>query len=361
MHVTPTNARLLTVAAVTLLCSSVGFSQALPTVTSASFGKTANGTPVTAYTLTNSKGFRAKVITYGGVLASLEVPDRDGKLANIVRSYDTVASYESNQWTGAIIGRFANRIGNAKFSIDGIQYNLTVNSSPHQLHGGGSKAFSQVVWNADPCATDTEARVVLTHLSLDGEEGYPGNVFCTVTYALTDANELRINYLATTDKPTVINMTNHSYFNLAGYGNGNILSHEVTINGSWYTDAGSDKVPTGEIRTVTGTALEYRTPRPISQQIASVSRDSTYDHNYVLNRTYGMILMAAKAYDPKTGRVMECYTDQPGMQFYTGDQSAFCFETQHFPDSPNKGHFPTTELRPGTPFSSVTVYKFSTK
>ena len=201
----------------------------------------------------------------------------------------------------------------------------------------------------------------LTHLSLDGEEGYPGNLTCTVTYALTDNNELRIEYNATTDKPTVINMTNHSYFNLAGIGSGDILDHKVTINAQWYTYAGSDKIPTGEIDSVTGTALDFRSEKTIRSKISTVGRDGTYDHNLVLDWVSGSIFLAAIAYDPSTGREMECYTDQPGMQFYTGDKTAFCFETQHFPDSPNKPHFPSTELRPGEEFASTTIYKFSTR
>ena len=360
MHIRLATAQRLTITAILLLGSGMGLAQT-PTVTSASFGKTAGGTDVTAYTLTNAGGLKAKVITYGGTLVSLEVPGRDGTMANIVRGYDNVASYVSNAWTGSIIGRYANRIAGAKFTLDGVEYRLTANSGGHQLHGGSTKGFHNVVWNAYSYQNETEAGVRLTHLSLDGEEGYPGNLDVLVTYALTNDNELRIEYSATTDKPTVINMTNHSYFNLAGYGNGDILSHQVMINANWYTDAGTDKIPTGNIFSVVGTGLDYRTVHPIGSLISSVNRDGQYDHNYVLNRTYGSLVLAASAYDPKTGRVMECYTDQPGMQFYTGDRSAFCFETQHFPDSPNKAHFPTTELRPGAKFETTTIYKFSTK
>jgi aldose 1-epimerase len=360
MHIRLTTAQRLTITAVLLLCPGAGLAQT-PTATSASFGKTAGGVDVTCFTLTNAHGLKAKVIEYGATLISLEVPDRDGKPANIVRGYDSVASYVSNAWTGATIGRYANRIANARFTLDGVEYRLTANSGGHQLHGGGAKAFSSVVWHGYPYQTETEAGVRLTHLSLDGEEGYPGNVTVTVTYALTNDNELRIEYGATTDKPTVINMTNHSYFNLAGYGSGSIIDHEVMINANWYTYAGTDKIPTGEILSVTGTALDFRTPRTIASQIASVNRDGQYDHNYVLNRTSGALFLAARASDPKSGRVMECYTDQPGMQFYTGDRTAFCFETQHFPDAPNKPHFPSTELRPGGKFDSTTIYKFSLK
>ncbi len=352
-------AQRLVIIAILLICSSAGLSQT-PTVTSTLFGTTSSGIDVMAFTLTNSHGLRAKVIEYGGTLVSLEVPDRNGTLANIVRGYDNLTSYSQNQWTGAIIGRYANRIANAKFTLDGVEYHLTANSGANQLHGGGANAFSSVVWQGHPYVTDTEACVLLTHLSLDGEEGYPGNLNVMVTYALTDSNELRIDYSATTDKPTVINMTNHSYFNLAGIGNGDILNHVVMINADYYTYAGSDKIPTGEIF-LTSSALNYKTPQVVGTKIGSVNRDGQYDHNYVLNTTDGSLFLAASAYEPTRGRFMECYTDQPGMQFYTGDRSAFCFETQHFPDSPNKPHFPSTVLRPGTEFKSTTTYKFSTK
>ena len=346
--------------AIILLSPTMGLSQS-PTVTSTLFGTTSGGTDIMQYTLTNSHGLRAKVIEYGGTLVSLEVPSRNGTLANIVRGYDNLNSYVQNQWTGAIIGRYANRIANARFTLDGVEYILTANSGAHQLHGGGAKAFSNVVWQGHSYVTDSEAGILLTHLSLDGEEGYPGNLNVMVTYALTDANELRIDYSATTDKPTVINMTNHSYFNLAGIGSGDILNHEVMINADWYTYTGTDKIPTGEILSVAGTGLDFRTPKAISVKIGSLGRDGQYDHNYVLNRTSDSVFLAASAYEPASGRFMECYTDQPGMQFYTGDRSAFCFETQHWPDSPNKPHFPSTVLRPGNEFKSTTIYKFSTK
>ncbi len=357
MHIGLGSAQRVTIVAILLLGSGAGWAQ---TVTSASFGKTAGGVDVTCYTLTNAHGLKAKVIEYGATLIALEVPDRDGKLANIVRGYDNLASYVSNAWVGSTVGRYANRIANARFTLDGIEYRLTANSGGHQLHGGSVKGFHNVVWHGYPYQTEAEAGVRLTHESLDGEEGYPGNLTVTVTYALTNDNELRIDYGATTDKPTVINLTNHSYFNLAGYGTGDILAHEIMINANWYTAASADKIPTGEILTVSG-GLDLRTPRLVGSVISSVNREQQYDHNYVLNRTYGALVLAASAYDGKSGRLMECYTDQPGMQFYTGDKSAFCFETQHFPDSPNKPHFPSTELRPGGKFESTTVCKFSTK
>lgn len=357
MHISLTPAYRFIIIIVFLLCPVAGLSQ-IPTVTSTLFDTTSDGTDVMLYTLTNSHGLQAEVIEFGGALVSLQVPDRNGTLDNIVRGYDNIASYKQNTWTGAIIGRYANRIANARFTLDGVEYILTANSGAHQLHGGNNKGFHNVVWHGYPSHTDTEASVRLTHLSLDGEEGYPGNLTCTVTYALTDNNELRIEYSATTDKPTVINLTNHSYFNLAGIGSGDIFDHEVMINADWYTETGSDMVPTGEIRKV-GTGTDFRTPKTIESQIGGLGRGGTYDHNYVLNWVSDSMILAASAYDSTTGRLMECYTDQPGMQFYTGAQTAFCFETQHFPDSPNKPHFPSTELRPGEKFESTTIYKFS--
>ena len=354
------NAYRLTIIAVLLLCSGVGLAQS-PSVTSSLFGTTSSGTDVTLFTLTNSSGMKAKVIEYGGTLVSLEVPDRNGTLGNIVRGYDSVTSYTQNPWTGSIIGRYANRVAYAKFTLDDVEYILTKNSGQHQLHGGNTYGFHKAVWHGYSYKTDTEAGVRLTHLSLDGEEGYPGNLSVMVTYALTDSNELRIEYVATTDKPTVINMTNHSYFNLAGIGSGNILNHQVMINADWYTYADSSKIPTGEIRSVVGTGLDFRTSKSISSQIGSMGMGG-YDHNYVLNSTAGTLFLAASAYDPQTGRIMDCFTDQPGMQFYIeSSRATFCFETQHFPDSPNKLHFPSTTLRPGEQFKSTTIYQFSTE
>jgi aldose 1-epimerase len=358
MHIRSNIAYRLTIIAVILSFSSAGLSQN-PTVTSSLFGTTTGGTDVMLYTLTNSNGLQAKVIEYGGTVISLQVPDRDGTLANIVRGYDNINSYVQNAWTGAIIGRYANRIGNARFTLDGVEYILTANSGAHQLHGGSTYGFHNVVWKGYPYKNSDEAGVILTHMSLDGQEGYPGNLTCTVKYALTDSNELRIEYSATTDKPTVVNFTNHSYFNLAGIGNGDILDHQVMINASFYTYTGTDNVPTGEIRPL-GTGMDFKTPKAIRSQIASVNRTGQYDHNFILNFIPGELILAATAYDPKTGRMMECYTDQPGMQFYNAsDRSTFCFETQHFPDSPNKPHFPSTVLRPGEKFESTTIYKFS--
>ncbi len=355
MHTRLTIATIITVI---LLSSNAGFSKS---VTPSLFDKTTGGKDVMVYTMTNSHGLEAKVIQYGGTLISLKVPDRSGTLANIVKGYTSVSSYVSNPWTGNIIGRYANRIASGKFTLDGVEYNLTKNSGGHTLHGGSTFAFNNVLWNGYPYENDDEVGVRLTYMSLDGEEGFPGNLTCTVTYALTDANELRINYKATTDEPTVVNFTNHSHFNLAGYGNGNVLNHELMINANWYTAAGSDKVPTGVITSVIGSSsMDFRTAKPLSTYMPRFI--SQYDHNYVLNLVPDSIFLAASAYDSSSGRVMDCYTTEPGMQFYTAsDNSTFCFETQHFPDSPNKPHFPSTVLRPGQVFDSTTIYQFSTK
>ncbi len=363
MHITFASTYRSTIVALLLLGPGVGLAQEKPTVTSALFGKTPGGVDVNLYTLTNAHGLKAKVIEYGGIVVSLEVPDRDGKMANIVRGFDNLDSYTRRpSATGALVGRYANRISNAKFTLDGTEYKLTANMPPHQLHGGRVKVFHNVVWKGTPYQTAAEAGVRLAYRSLDGDEGFPGNLDVTVTYALTNNNELRIEYRATTDKPTVINFTNHSYFNLAGIGTGNVLDQEVMINADSYTVAGRDKIPTGEIRSVEGTPLDFRTAHTIGAKMEDMKAEGgQYDHNYVLNHKAGVVALAARATDPKSGRVMECYTDQPGLQFYTGDRTAFCFETQHFPDSPNQPKFPSTELRPGGKFESTTIYKFSTK
>ena len=295
------------VLAILLLCPGVGLSQAStstqekPNVTAAPFGKTPGGQDVKIYTLTNARGLRAKIMEYGGIVVSLEVPDHDGKLANIVRGFESLDSYTRRpSATGAIVGRFANRISNAKFTLDGTEYKLTANMPPHQLHGGRDKVFHNVVWKGEPYQTDAEAGLKLTYRSLDGDEGFPGNLDVTVTYALTNNNELRIEYRATTDKPTVINFTNHSYFNLAGIGTGNVLEQEVMIDANSFTAAGRDKIPTGEIHSVEETPLDFRTQRTIGSKMSDMQPyGGQYDHNYVLNHKAGSSALAARAYDPE--------------------------------------------------------------
>ena len=342
-----------------------------------SFGRTPDGREVTLYTMTNANGLKARIIDYGAILVSLEVPDRKGKLADIALGFDDIDSYVGrNPLFGAIVGRYANRIANASFTLDGVEYKLTANAGKNHIHGGGNKRFDKVVWKGHPSQNDEGVCVKLTHLSKDGEEGFPGNLDCIVTYTLTNKNELKISYKATTDKPTIINLTNHSYFNLAGAGNGDVRGHEIMINAELYTPAGEGLIPTGEIRSVKNTPLDFTEPKTIGSRIDQLKETRGYDHNYVLNKSKGPLDLASRVYEPASGRVMEVYTTEPGMQFYTANgmrgikgkdgkvyqrHYGFCLETQHFPDSPNKPHFPSTVLRPGGEYNTVTIFKFSTK
>jgi aldose 1-epimerase len=342
-----------------------------------SFGRTSDGLEVTLYDLTNANGLRARVIDYGAILVSLEVPDRKGKLADVALGFDDLDSYvRRNPLFGATVGRYANRIANASFTLDGIEHKLTANAGRNHIHGGGNKRFDKVVWKGHPSQHDAGVCVKLTHLSKDGEEGFPGNLDCIVTYTLTNKNELKISYKATTDKPTIINLTNHSYFNLAGAGNGDVRDHEIMINADLYTPAGEGLIPTGEIHSVKNTPLDFTEPKTIGLRIDQLKETRGYDHNYVLSKSKGPLDLASRVYEPASGRVMEVYTMEPGMQFYTANgmrgikgkdgkvyqrHYGFCLETQHFPDSPNKPHFPSTVLRPGQEFSTVTIFKFSTK
>ncbi len=333
-----------------------------PVATAAVFGKTREGAEVSLFTLTGPRGISAKVIELGGTLISLEVPDRTGKPANIVQGLASLDAYLARpSVAGAIVGRYANRISNARFTLDGVECSLTPNARPNHIHGGQDKCFHRAIWKGQVFQDANEAGVRLTYLSRDGDEGFPGNLTCTVTYSLTKEGDLKIHYVATTDKPTVVNMTNHSYFNLAGAQAGDVLGHEVMINASWYTPAGPGLIPTGEVRPIAGTPLDFTQPRTIGSRIAELTDIKFYDHNFVLNGSYGSSVLAARVSEPTSGRVMEVYTTEPGMQFYTGKGNAFCVETQHFPDSPNKAHFPSTVLRPDQKFDSTTVFKFSTK
>jgi aldose 1-epimerase len=345
------------------------------------FGETPEGIPVDLYTLTNSHGMEVRAMTYGGIILSLKVPDREGKLGDVVLGYDTLDGYlESSPYFGAIIGRYGNRIGGAKFTLDGVEYSLAANDGPNALHGG-VKGFDKVVWQAEPFEKDDGVGVVFSHTSPDGDEGYPGTLEATVTYTLTDDDELIFDYHAVTDKATPVNLTQHTYFNLAGDGSGDILNHEMMLNASHFTPVDSTLIPTGEIRSVEGTPFDFTTPTAIGARIDADNEQirfgGGYDHNFVLDRdeNEGMVL-AARVYEPTTGRVMEVFTTEPGVQFYSGNfldgsitgkeghvyahRTGFCLETQHFPDSPNQPDFPSTILRPGEEYSSRTVYKFST-
>jgi len=341
------------------------------------FGRLADGTAVEIFTLTNAHGLRARIMTYGAILVSLEVPDRNGVRADVNLGFDTLAGYLGpHPYFGAIIGRYANRIAKARFTLDGVEYGLRPNNNANTLHGG-IKGFDKVVWSAEPVKTEHGHGVKLAYLSKDMEEGFPGNLAATVTYTLTDADELEIRYEATTDKPTVVNLTNHAYWNLKGQGRGDILGHRLQIEADAITavDSPANLIPTGEIVPVARTPFDFASPHAIGERIAQVP--GGYDHNFVLRSGGGALALAARVEEPETGRVLEIWTDQPGIQLYTGNfldgtvigkggaaypkHAAFCLETQHFPDSPNRPGFPSTVLRPGQTYRTVTVHKFSTK
>jgi aldose 1-epimerase len=341
------------------------------------FGRMPDGREVTLYELKNAKGVRAGIINYGAILVSLEVPDRDGKLDDVALGFDDMDSYiNRNPLFGAVVGRYANRIANASFTLDDKEYKLTANAGKNHIHGGGKKRFDKVLWEGSLLPGSKEAGVRFSYLSKDGDEGFPGNLKCIVTYTLTNNNELKISYQATTDKPTIINLTNHSYFNLAGAGNGDVLDHEMIINADFYTPSDTALIPTGEIHSVKDTPLDFTSPKTIGARISQLTQTRGYDHNYVLKNSGGALIPAAKVYEPKSGRVMEVHTTEPGMQLYTANgmrsvkgkggkiynrHYGFCLETQHFPDSPNKPHFPSVVLRPGEKFNTITVFTFSTR
>jgi len=339
------------------------------------FGKTPDGKKVDLYTLTNDDGLQTEIITYGGIVRTLLVPDRDGNLADIVLGYDTLDEYVKNNspYFGALIGRCGNRIAKGKFTLEGVQYTLATNNGPNHLHGG-IKGFDKVVWNAQPVEQDDGPALKLTYLSKDGEEGYPGNLNCTVVYSLTNNNELKVSYLAKTDKTTVVNLTQHSYFNLAGHGSGDTLAHQLMINADSFTSVDEELMPTGKINPVKKTPMDFTKPTAIGSRIKQVK--GGYDHNFVLNSSDGSLALAASVYEPGNGRFMEIFTTEPGIQFYTGNfldgsikgkgavynrHNGFCLETQHFPDSPNKPGFPSIVLKPGDKYTHLTVHKFSAK
>jgi aldose 1-epimerase len=345
------------------------------------FGKTPDGKEVDIYTLKNSAGMEARIMTYGGILVSLKVPDKDGKLADVVLGYDSLSQYiANNPYFGALIGRYGNRIGKARFTLHGKEYTLAANNGPNSLHGG-LKGFDKVVWGVKDADSKEGKSLALTYVSKDGEEGYPGTLSVEVTYTLADSNELRIDYKATTDKPTVLNLTQHSYFNLAGAGDGDILKEVLFIDADRFTPVDATLIPTGELKTVKGTPLDFTQPTPIGARINDRDQQLKYglgyDFNWVLNKKEGELTLAARVQDPSSGRIMEVYTTEPGLQFYSGNfldgtaigkgglkyghRYGFCLETQHFPDSPNEPKFPSTELDPGQTYTSTTIYKFSAK
>jgi aldose 1-epimerase len=342
------------------------------------FQKEIGGKKTDLYTLRTSTGMVVKITNQGGKIVQILVPDKDNRLGDVVLGYETIDQYVAGRASfGAIIGRFANRIAKGRFTLDGREYQLPINNGPNHLHGGRGTQF--LVFDARQLDDRT---LELTYTFKDGEEGYPGNTSLRVVYAVTDDQELRISYEAVTDKPTVVNFTNHAFFNLAGAGQGDILDHELTINADRFTPIDTTSIPTGELRAIKGTPMDFTRPVRIGARIGETDEQlkfgTGYDHNYVLNKTAGELSFAARLSDPVSGRVMEVYTTEPGMQLYTGNfltgqapndvgkggksyhvRSAVCLETQHFPDSPNKTNFPTTTLRPGQWFTSTTVYKFS--
>lgn len=321
--------------------------------------------------LTNARGMAAKLIARGATLAELHVPDRLGQLADVVLGFDDVAGYESgaNQHFGCTTGRFANRIQHGKFTLDGVEYQLAVNNGPNHLHGGPTRGLDKVTWNCEQLADQLGVR--FTYESPAGEEMYPGTLSIAVTYTLSEDNALRIDYEATTDKPTIINLTNHSYFNLSGHGEPSILDHELQIDADRITVVDGECIPTGEFADVAGTAFDFRTLHRIGDRIAETGNG--YDHNYVLNGEWGTLRPIAEVFDPQSRRLMRVSTDQPGVQLYTGNglhgqvgkqgksyarQSAFCLETQNFPDAPNQPNFPSPVLRPGETYRQTCIYAF---
>ncbi len=346
------------------------------------FGKTGDGQEVQLFTLSNKNGMEARIMDYGGIVVSLKVPDRTGKLDDVVLGLNTLDDYlKGHPYFGALVGRYGNRIAKGRFTLNGVEYKLAVNNGENHLHGG-IKGFDKRVWNAKFVKTAKgEVSLVLTYLSKDGEEGYPGNLNVTVVYTLTNNNELKLDYTATTDKDTVVNLTHHSYFNLKGEGNGDILDHQLMINANRFTPTDAGSIPTGELKSVSGGPFDFTKSTVIGARINQPDQQlqfgKGYDHNFVLDGRMGTVHLAATVFEPTTGRVMEVLTTEPGIQFYTGNfldgtltgksgkvyqqRYGFCLETQHFPDSPNQPKFPTTTLRKGQTMHSTTIYRFSTR
>jgi aldose 1-epimerase len=346
-------------------------------VTHAPFGKTSDGKAVEIYTLTNANGVEVKAMTYGCIITSLKVPDRAGTFADIVLGYDSLDGYlKDSPYFGAVVGRYGNRIAKGQFTLNGKTYKLATNNGPNHLHGG-NKGFDKVLWNATEKSSADGVGVAFSRVSPDGEEGYPGNLQVTVTYTLTDQNELVVDYHAGTDKATPVNLTQHSYFNLAADG-GDILGHQLTIDADRYTPVDDTLIPTGQLANVAGTPFDFRKPTAIGARIdvdhAQLKNGKGYDHNWVLNRTGGGLQHAVRVLEPKSGRVIDIATTEPGVQFYSGNfldgsikgkgervythRSGFCLETQHYPDSPNHPNFPSTILQPGQTYSSKTAFTF---
>lgn len=340
------------------------------------YGSTGGGSYADLFTLTNNKGVSVSLTNYGGIVTSIQTPDREGKSGEIALGFDKLEEYVArNPFFGCLVGRFGNRIGGGQFTLKGKTYSLAQNNGQNHLHGG-RVGFDKVLWAAEPFSTPSSVGVKLTYTSADGEEGYPGNLAVTVIYSLNDDNEFTIDYSATTDKATILNLTNHGYFNLAG--EGNILNHQMQINADYFTPVDGTLIPTGELRSVNGTPFDFRTPTAVGERIDQAEEQMQfgkgYDMNYVVNGTPGELRRAALVSEPGSGRTLEVLTTQPGVQFYSGNmlpdelagkggqtytkRSGFCLETQHFPDSPNKPDFPSVVLEPGQQYHEVTVWKF---
>lgn len=376
--------------ALALIAPLQGKALAQGSITKAPYGTTADGVAVDEYTLTNANGVEVKIITYGGIITSVKVPDRYGNMANVTLGFTNLQDYETRNtnYFGALIGRYGNRIAGGKFTLDGVEYTLAVNNGPNHLHGG-LKGFDKVVWAAQEVEAEDGVALQLSYLSADMEEGYPGNLDVKVVYTLTNKNELRIDYTATTDKPTVVNLTNHAYWNLKGEGTGSIDGHILMINADRYTPTDEHLIPTGELAPVEGTPFDFRTPKVIGPMTRStypqlMGGDARgLDHNFVLNRPSlddKSLILAAVLYEPSLGRTLEIWTTEPGLQVYCGNyfgqwsdaaqpwigpsgtfyrQGDGCaLETQHFPDSPNKPDWPSTVLRPGETYQTTTIFKF---
>ena len=351
-------------------------------ITKVPYGQTPDG-PADLFTLKNSQGMSVAITNYGGIIVSILAPDRDGNFEDVTLGFDSLTQYvEHNPFFGVLVGRYGNRIGGAMFNIDGVTYKVAGNNNGNHLHGG-NRGFDKYLWEAEIINQNGSKALQLHRVSADMEEGYPGNLDVTVVYSLDDENSLNIEYKATTDKKTIVNLTNHAYFNLSGHGNGTIINHEITINANHYTPVDEGLIPTGEIATVENTPFDFRVAKRIGDDIDSehpqIQIGGGYDHNFVLKHEAGggSVQLAAEVYDPSSGRVMQTFTSEPGVQFYTGNfmsgntigkkgkkyirRGGFCLETQHFPDSPNKPEFPSTLLEPGQLYHTTTSYKFSAR
>lgn len=355
-------------------------------ITKTDFGVTKEGTPVDLYTLTNNQGIEAKITTYGGTVTSLKVPDKEGKLEDVVLGFDSLEGYtedlylEENPYFGAIIGRYGNRIHRGRFSLNGKEYKLATNNGPNHLHGG-NRGFDKKVWKAEEFQSAQGVGLQLKYVSQDGEEGYPGTLTVAVTYTLTSADELKIDYTATTDKDTPVNLTNHSYFNLTGNARRNILDHQVMVNADRFVPVDEGFIPTGELQQVEGTPFDLREPTSIGKRIdqdhQQLVNGKGYDHTFVLKGAEGEMALSATVYEQSSGRYLEVFTTEPGVQLYTGNflngnlvgkggvayqhRWGLCLETQHFPDSPNQPQFPSVLLKQEETYKTSTVYRFSVK